>query len=69
MVVPFLKGQFRALPKPFYQSKSQCYIFIVPEYIELNILSVKRLYNYNTAFLMYKHSNDMLPSLFDDFFL
>ena len=37
-------------------------------YIEQNILPVKRLYNYNVALFMYKHSNDMLPSLFDDFF-
>ena len=37
-------------------------------YIEQNILPVKRLYNYNVALFMYKHSNDMLPSLFDYFF-
>ena len=37
-------------------------------YIEQNILPVKRLYNYNVALFMYKDSNDMLPSLFDDFF-
>ena len=37
-------------------------------YIEQNILPVKRLYNYNVTLFMYTHSNDMLPSLFDDFF-
>ena len=37
-------------------------------YIEQNILPVKHLYNYNVALFMYKHSNDMLPSLFDDLF-
>ena len=30
-------------------------------YIEQNILPVKRLYNYNVALFVYKHSNDMRP--------
>ena len=38
-------------------------------YIEQNILPVKRLYNCNVALFMYKHSNDMFPTLFEDFFL
>ena len=37
-------------------------------YIEQNILPMKHLYTYNVALFIYKHSNYMLPLLFDHFF-
>ena len=58
------------------QNKVLCIVTGVPPrtnvhqiYIEQNKMPVKRLYNYNVALFMYQHSNDMLPSLFGDFFL
>ena len=36
-------------------------------YVMHDILSVKRLYSYNAALLMYKYSNQLLPDVFDIF--
>ena len=38
-------------------------------YFDQNILSLKRLYSYNTGIFMYKFSKNMLPELFDNCFL
>ena len=38
-------------------------------YVMHDILSVKRLYSYNVALFMYKYSNQLLPDVFDIFFL
>ena len=38
-------------------------------YFDYNILSLKRLYSYNIGIFMYKFSKNMLPALFENFFL
>ena len=42
MVVQFLKEQFRAFPKPFYLSTSQCYILFGPEWPSITRSSVRK---------------------------
>ena len=37
-------------------------------YVEMSILTVKRIYNYNIGLFMYKYVNKMTPDVFDNFF-
>ena len=37
-------------------------------YVEMSILTVKRIYNYNIGLFMYKYVNKMTPGVFDNFF-
>ena len=37
-------------------------------YVEINILTVKRIYNYSIGLFMYKYVNKMTPDVFDNFF-
>ena len=37
-------------------------------YVEMSILTVKRIYNYSVGLFMYKYVNKMTPDVFDNFF-
>ena len=37
-------------------------------YVEMSILTVKHIYNYNIGLFMYKYVNKMTPDVFDNFF-
>ena len=37
-------------------------------YVEMSILTVKRIYNYSIGLFMYKYVNKMTPDVFDNFF-
>ena len=37
-------------------------------YVEMSILTVKRIYNYSIGLFMYKYVNKMTPAVFDNFF-
>ena len=57
------------------QNKAMCIISGIPPrtnmdrfYVEMSILTVKRIYNYSIGLFMYKYVNKMTPDVFHNFF-
>ena len=78
-VIAYMYGARHIIPISIYlivlQNKAMRIINGVPPrtnmdnfYIEMNILTVKHIFNYHIGLFMFKYVNNMTPDVFDNFF-